>query len=107
MAYGDKNGNGKKKKPCRVCEGKNRNPPMKKAKSGKEGEVDFDSIKEGALKKQLGYADDKRIPKNMLEKIKRTKVGQTFEVNGKTKKATDLLHKRVNFALNFGYKKKK
>jgi len=88
------------KKPCRVCAAKKRNPKKKE-----EG-VDFDSIKEGALKKQLGYSEDSSIPKSVLTNIKRTKVGETFEVNGKKRKATPLLHKRVNFALNFGYKKK-
>lgn len=98
MAYGEK------KKPCRACAAKKRNPkPKKKEEEG----VDFDSIKEGALKKQLGFGEDSRIPKNLLTKIKKTKVGDTFEVNGKNRKATALLHKRVNFALNFGYKKKK
>ena len=101
MAYGDK------KKPCASCAKKMRKakPPAKKSKP-KEDEVDFDSIKEGALKKQLGYKDDDRIPKTLLTKIKRAKVGTSMEVNGKNRKITNLLHKRVNFALNFGYKKK-
>lgn len=79
--------------------------PKKKSKS--EGDDPFDDIKEGALKKQLGYSDDARIPKSTLEKIKKSKVGTSTVINGKDRKITDLLHKRVNFALNFGYKKKK
>ncbi len=104
MAYGEK------KKPCAACAKKMRKEkpaPKKKPKSKSEGEdVDFDSIKEGALKKQLGYPEDSKIPKSVLSRIKRAKVGTSIEVNGKNRKITNLLHKRVNFALNFGYKKK-
>ncbi len=97
MAYGDK------KKPCPACEKKMKNKKQRKTKS--EGDSPFDDIKEGALKKQLGYGD-KTIPKNMLQKIKKADVGTEMMINGKNKKITPLLQKRVNFALNFGYKKK-
>lgn len=108
MAYGDTKP--KSKKPCSKCANKMRKekpPPKKKPKSKSEGDDPFDDIKEGALKKQLGFKEDDRIPKNILTKIKKGKVGTSTVINGKERKITDLLHKRVNFALNFGYKKKK
>ena len=98
MAYGDMKPKSKPKPKRR---------PKKKPKSKSVGDDPFDDIKEGALKKQLGYKDDDRIPKSQLEKIKKAKVGTSTIINGKERKITDLLHKRVNFALNFGYKKKK
>ena len=85
-------------------------PPAKKkpkTKSKSEGDDPFDNIKEGALKKQLGYNEDDRIPKTLLEKIKKGKTGTSMKIKGKEMKITDMLKKRVNFALNFGYKKKK
>lgn len=85
-------------------------PPSKKkpkTKSKSEGDDPFDNIKEGALKKQLGYKDDDRIPKSLLERIKKGETGTTMVIKGKERKITDMLKKRVNFALNFGYKKKK
>ena len=109
MAYGD-DSKRKSKKPCSECAKKKRKPKppsKKKPKSKSEGDDPFDNIKEGALHKQLGYKEDDKIPKNVLEKIKKGKVGTSTVINGKERKITDLLHKRVNFALNFGYKKKK
>tara|TARA_A100000171_G_C2138351_1_gene152361 strand:+ start:738 stop:1034 length:297 start_codon:yes stop_codon:yes gene_type:complete len=98
MAYGDsKSEKSKKPKP----------PPKKKPKSKSEGDDPFDNIKEGALKKQLGFKEDDKIPKTLLERIKKSKAGTNMKINGKNQKITDLLQKRVNFALNFGYKKKK
>tara|TARA_R100000655_G_scaffold99139_1_gene142828 strand:+ start:196 stop:525 length:330 start_codon:yes stop_codon:yes gene_type:complete len=109
MAYGDDT-KSKSKKPCSKCANKMRKekpPAKKKPKSKSEGDDPFDDIKEGALKKQLGFKEDDRIPKSLLERIKKSKSGNSMVINGKERKVTDLLQKRVNFALNFGYKKKK
>lgn len=92
-------GDSKSKKP--------KPPPKKKPKSKSEGDDPFDNIKEGALKKQLGFKEDDRIPKSLLERIKKGKSGTSMVIKGKEMKITDMLKKRVNFALNFGYKKKK
>ena len=62
MAYGDMKPKSKPKPKRR---------PKKKPKSKSVGDDPFDDIKEGALKKQLGYKDDDRIPKSQLEKIKK------------------------------------
>lgn len=48
-------------------------------------------VKKGALHKQLGMDQDKKIGEKKLEDVKA--------------KGTPLEKKRANFALNFGYKK--
>ena len=62
----------------------------------------FGNIKKGALHKQLGYKLSDKIPKSVLNKIIKAKIGDVLIINGKKIKITGLLKKRVNFALNFG-----
>ena len=77
-------------------------PPMKakakKAPMKKKEDSPFDNIKKGALHKQLKIPEDKKIPRPLLNKIKKAKVGEMVEGH----KVTALMKKRVNFALNFG-----
>ena len=71
---------------------------MAKKKATKKDDSPFEGLKEGALHKQLGIKEDKKIPKTLLRKITAGKVGDTVE----GKKITPLLKKRAQFALNFG-----
>jgi hypothetical protein len=53
-------------------------------------------MKKGALHKQLGISEDKKISPKLLEKIVETPIGK--KVKGKT--VTRLLKQRANWALN-------
>ena len=66
----------------------------------KKGSVDFDKIKKGKLKFMLGRPDSYKFSKEELEKIN-VDEGQMFEYNGKKRKMTPLLKKRIQFAINF------
>jgi len=57
-------------------------------------------IKKGALHRQLGIPEDRKIPVNVLNKILSKDVGEKIKVNGKTITVTSLLKKRANFAKN-------
>lgn len=57
------------------------------------------TIKKGALKRQLGVPQSYTFKRPELNKMKKVEVGKTFEFNGKTKKMTELLKKRVTLAL--------
>lgn len=74
-------------------------PPAKPKK-----EEPFD-LKEGALSKQLGIPEKDKIPKMLLRKIDKAKVGDMVKLpSGKEIKVTPLLHKRVRFVLNIALK---
>jgi len=65
----------------------------------------FKNIKKGALHRQLNIAPDRNIPVTLLRKIKATPKGKTITNPTQTGKrrilVTELLKKRVQFALNF------
>jgi len=65
--------------------------------------VDLDgskfTIKKGALHRQLGVPMSYTFKRPELNKMKKIEVGKTFEFNGKTRKMTELLKKRVTLAL--------
>ena len=65
-------------------------------------------IKKGALSKQLGIPIEKDIPKNLLRKLKKMKIGESTDYKGKNIKITRLLKQRVNLAMTLkGMNKKK
>lgn len=69
------------------------------------GDGDF-KIKEGALSKQLGIPIKKNIPMALLNKLVKKENGSKFILNGKERKMTPLLKKRVSLAINLkGFKK--
>ena len=102
--YGSKRGRPKK---AMATESKKPKPVEKKAKAKpsksekKKSDSPFEGLKEGALSKTLGIPVEDNIPKSLLNKLKKAEVGTTMEYKGKKIKVTKLLHKRVNFALNF------
>ena len=55
-------------------------------------------LKKGALKKQLGYKPDEKIPTSVLDKIIKAKVGSSVVVKGKSKKVTAQMKKRAVIA---------
>lgn len=86
--------------------GSKRGRPSKKPKTPDLGQKrkPFD-LKEGALSKQLGIPIEKNIPKTLLRKIDKGKVGDMVKLpSGKEIKITPLLHKRVRFVLNIALK---
>ncbi len=65
-------------------------------------------IKKGALSKQLGIPVEKDIPKSLLRKLKKMKIGESTDYKGKNIKITRLLKQRVNLAMTLkGMNKKK
>tara|TARA_R100000697_G_scaffold91776_1_gene103550 strand:- start:570 stop:809 length:240 start_codon:yes stop_codon:yes gene_type:complete len=56
-------------------------------------------IKKGALKRQLGVPQSYTFKRPELNKMKKVDVGKTFEFNGKTRKMTGLLKRRITLAL--------
>lgn len=56
-------------------------------------------IKKGALKRQLGLPQSYTFKKSELNKMKKVEVGDTFDFNGKTRKMTGLLKRRITLAL--------
>jgi len=59
-------------------------------------------LKKGALHKELGIPEDKKIPINLLEKIKILNIGDKLKLpNGKVIMVTRKLKRRANLALNF------
>lgn len=66
--------------------------------------MDFD-LKKGALHRQLGRGKNYKFTKSELTSLNKFKVGEYFGYNGKDRKMTPLLKKRITFALNFGYRK--
>jgi hypothetical protein len=61
--------------------------------------------KKGALHRELGIPQEKKIPRNTLQRIKRQKVGTHIRSGGKSRTVTPLMKKRANFALNVRRKK--
>ena len=57
------------------------------------------TIKKGALHKQLGVSESYKFKKPELEKLKKVEVGKEFTFQGKSKKMTSLLKKRITLAL--------
>lgn len=61
-----------------------------------------DGLKKGALSRQLGIPEEKNIPMTLLNKIARTKIGETISNPTKTGrrriKVTNLLKKRAVLA---------
>jgi len=69
------------------------------------GDGDF-KIKEGSLSRQLGIPIKKNIPMALLNKLVKKENGSKFMLNGKERKMTPLLKKRVSLAINLkGFKK--
>lgn len=55
-------------------------------------------MKKGALKKQLGYDEDEKIPMGILSEIMSKEEGSTITVKGKEIKITKLMKKRASLA---------
>jgi hypothetical protein len=53
----------------------------------------------GALREQLGYKEDEKIPTGVLEKIAKAETGSKITVNGKTIEVTTQLRRRAILAL--------
>ena len=83
MAYGDKK--------------KGMTTVKLKDDDGKKKPVTF---KKGALHKALGVPESEDLPKGIMEKIKKGKVGDFVIVNGKKIKITDKLKKQAVLGLN-------
>ena len=58
------------------------------------------SIKKGALHRQLGISQKKKIPMKLLRKIKDTPIGKKVKVGRKSVKVTYLLKRRAVLAYN-------
>ena len=66
------------------------------------------TIKKGALSRQLGIPIEKDIPKSLLRKLSKMKIGDTMNYKGKDIKITRLLKQRVSLAITLkGMRKKK
>ena len=57
------------------------------------------TIKKGALSKQLGIPIEKDIPKSLLWKLDKMKIGESTEYKGKSIKISRLLKQRVSLAI--------
>ena len=77
----------------------------KKATEIDLGDGEF-KIKEGALSKQLGIPVKKNIPIMLLRRLVKIENGKTFMLNGKERKMTPLLKKRVSLAITLKSRKK-
>ena len=77
-------------------------------KNNKDFLDDID-LKEGSLRKQLGYKKDnnKKIPLTLLRNIMKKEIGDTIIHNDKNIKITELLKKRANLAIIFKTKMNK
>ena len=96
MAYG--NGNMKNKN-----KNKNNKNDNKNNKNNNKNNIDFDDLKEGSLRRQLGFKkdNDKNIPITLLRNIMKKEIGDSIEYNNKNIKITKLLKQRSNLALSF------
>ena len=63
-------------------------------------------VKKGALHKQLGYPLDKKIGKTVINRLAKIEIGKSFTLNGKKRKMTGLMKKRVGLARAFQGMKK-
>ena len=77
-------------------------------KNNKDFLDDID-LKEGSLRKQLGFKKDnnKKIPLTLLRNIMKKEIGDTINYNNKNIKITELLKKRTNLAITFKTKMNK
>jgi hypothetical protein len=66
---------------------------------GKGEDKNTFTIKKGALHRQLGVPESYKFNKSELRKMKKVEVGKTFEWNGKKRKMSELLKRRVSLAL--------
>ena len=57
------------------------------------------TIKKGALSRQLGIPIEKDIPKALLWKLDKMKIGEETEYKGKKLRITRLLKQRVSLAI--------
>ena len=57
------------------------------------------TIKKGALSHQLGIPIDKDIPKSLLWKLDKMKIGEETDYKGKKLKISRLLKQRVSLAI--------
>ena len=64
-------------------------------------------IKEGSLSKQLGIPVKDNIPMALLKKLVKKEIGSKFMLNGKERKMTTLLKRRVSLAITLKSRKKK
>lgn len=65
-------------------------------------------MKKGALHRQMGVSNDYTFNKSKLTKINKTGVGSMFEFEGKNRKMTPLLKKRITLAITLmGFRKQK
>ena len=69
------------------------------------GDGDF-KIKEGALSKQLGIPLKQNIPMTLLRKLVKKENGSKFMLNGKERKMTALMKKRISLAITLKSRKK-
>ena len=69
------------------------------------GDGDF-KIKEGALSKQLGIPIKQNIPMTLLRKLVKKENGSKFMLNGKERKMTALMKKRISLAITLKSRKK-
>jgi len=77
-------------------------------KNNKDFLDDID-LKEGSLRRQLGFKKDnnKKIPLTLLRNIMKKEIGDTINYNNKNIKITELLKKRTNLAITFKTKMNK
>lgn len=69
------------------------------------GDGDF-KIKEGALSKQLGIPIKQNIPMTLLRKLVKKENGSKFMLNGKERKMTPLMKRRISLAITLKSRKK-
>ncbi len=64
-----------------------------------------ENIKKGALRRQLGIHEGKKIPYGLLDKLASTELGKTVHYSGKSFTVTPLLKKRAVLARTYrGFK---
>ena len=69
------------------------------------GDGDF-KIKEGALSKQLGFPIKENIPMTLLRILVKKENGSKFILNGKERKMTPLMKRRISLAITLKSRKK-
>ena len=102
MAYGSKSSN---RAPMRAANGAT--SPAKKMKKNspkkKTGEITIDGKKikfeEGALRRALKVPANEKILMGDLKKANKTEIGKEFMYDGKKFKMTNLMKKRITFAI--------
>tara|TARA_Y100001972_G_scaffold116599_1_gene154674 strand:- start:179 stop:523 length:345 start_codon:yes stop_codon:yes gene_type:complete len=102
---------GDKKEPMKKAarEAKGRKAKQSKSESkDTDGGVPFDSLKEGAMRRQLKIPKDgKALTKTEVNRVTKVPDGEVFTFRDKEIKMTPLLKKRANLAKTMmGFKKK-